>query len=164
MRRSIYMNKNNGINIVCLLWAFVFSQILHLLIRPVAGTKLHVHAAVVHKRFLVHKQPRNFFRLFFFFPRKASKSYSVLTAREGKKMGANLLKGNAANCTSKCTSVSCAAALHMPEKGEEEKTSRWGVCGSAGSCANSDKLMSLEAVFFLPVFLFLFTSLKKSTG
>lgn len=125
MHRSIYINKNNGINIVCLPGAFVFSQILPLLIRPVAGTKLHVHAGVVHKRFLVHKQPRNFFRhFFFFFPRKASKSYSVLTAREGKKMGANLLKGNAANCTSKCTSVSCAASLHMHEKGEEEKTSR----------------------------------------
>lgn len=91
MHRSIYINKNNGINIVCLPGAFVFSQILPLLIRPVAGTKLHVHAAVVHKRFLVHKQPPNFF--FFFFPSEGEQKLQRLNSQRRKKNGSQSLKG-----------------------------------------------------------------------
>lgn len=162
MHRSIYINKNNGINIACLLGAFVFTQILPLLIWPLAGTKLHVHAAVVHKRFLVHKQPQRSFFLQIFFSRKASKSCRISTAGERKnKTWANLWKGNAANWTSKCTSVSCAASLHMQEKREEgKKMFCWGVWSSAGSCVNLDKLMSLEATFF--PFFFFFLQVFKS--
>lgn len=134
MHRSIYISKNNGINIVCLLVKLYFGQVLPLLISKQFDISRVGHPAVhCSQTVSVHKRRYNYLG-------RQTKfcSGSGQPERKGKNRSQSL-KGKHRQFYIKvhlCVLWSFATYV----KGSSME--------GAGSCANSDKLMSLEATFF----------------